>query len=86
MLEATTLYTLLLPSLWVSLAVYASWYFTSAKRYAPMTSEEVRALWEIHKQKNLCRAKHWKKIVHKNKLVGFKCGCGYSKAQKRPII
>jgi len=86
MLEAMTLYTLLLPSVWIFLAAYALWYFTSAKRYAPLTNGEVRALWEIHGRKAPCKARHWQKIVRKNKIVGFKCGCGYEHAQRRPVV
>ena len=86
MLEAMTLYDLLLPVLWASLALYISWFLTSTKRYAPLTKDEVRALWQIHRKSTQCPARHWKKISHKSKLVGFKCGCGYTHAQKRPIV
>jgi hypothetical protein len=86
MLEAMQLYIILVPSLWISLAIYASWYFTSANRYEPLSKSEARALWEIHKQKAQCKERHWERLVQENKTVGFKCECGYEHAQKRPII
>lgn len=85
MLEAITpLFDVVLP--WLSFAAYVAWYLTSAKRYAQLTAAEVKALWEIHKQRGQCKAKRWKKIRHGDKIVGFECGCGYKYAQKRPIL
>lgn len=86
MLEAMTMYNMLLPASWAFLAVYIAWFLTSAKRYAPLTKHEVRALWRIHRRNTKCQARHWKEIFHKSKLVGFKCECGYTHAQKRPIV
>jgi len=86
MLEAATLYPLLVPSLMVSFSTYASWYFMSAKRYAPLTEDEVKTLWKIHKQEASCRARRCQRIVRGRKLIGFKCECGYTHVQKRPMV
>ncbi len=76
---------ILTPTLLVCFAAYAMWYFTSAKCYAPLTLKEARLLWRIHKQEAQCKAKKWQKIMHKNKIIGFECECGYKHVQKRPI-
>jgi hypothetical protein len=87
MLETITpLFDLLLPPLWGSLAAYATWYLTSAKKYVPMTVEEAKTLWEIHAQRENCKSKHWEKIRRGNRIVGFECRCGYKHVQKRHII
>jgi hypothetical protein len=86
MLETAALYSFLVPSLLASFSAYASWYFVSAKRYAPLTKDEVRTLWEIHKQKASCKARHCKRIVRGKKLIGFRCGCGHTHVQKRPMV
>jgi hypothetical protein len=67
-------------------AIYAVWYFTSAKHYAPLTLQEVKLLWKIHKKDAQCRARKWWKICHKDRIVGFKCECGYKHLHKKPIV
>jgi len=87
MLETITpLFNLLLPPLWMSLAAYATWYFTSAKKYAPLTTAEAKALWEIHAQREQCKSKRWKMIKRGDKIVGIECGCGHKHVQKRHIV
>jgi len=73
-------------ALWISLAAYATWYFTSAKNYAPITAKEARILWKIHKRNIRCVAIKWREIKRGDKIVGFECGCGYKHLQKRPIV
>ncbi|MEM3566036.1 MAG: hypothetical protein QXK18_04095 [Candidatus Bathyarchaeia archaeon] len=72
--------------LWVGFAAYATWYFTSAKHYVPLTPNDVRLLWKIHKQTTKCNSKRWREIHRGRKLVGFACECGYKYMQKRPIV
>lgn len=79
-------YKILMPTLWVCFAAYATWYFASAKHYAPLTLKEARLLWKIHKQKAECDARKWREIRRKDKIVGFECECGYKYMQKRPIV
>jgi hypothetical protein len=73
-------------TLWTIFIVYATWYFTSAKDYAPLTPYETRILWKIHKQNIGCNGKKWQIIKRRGKIVGFQCECGYKHVQKRPIV
>ncbi|MEM3612640.1 MAG: hypothetical protein QXH40_04415 [Candidatus Bathyarchaeia archaeon] len=73
-------------TLWISFAAYATWYFTSAKHYAPLTPNEARLLWKIHKQTTKCSSRRWREICRGRKIVGFACECGYKYTQKRPIV
>jgi hypothetical protein len=74
------------PLAWACFAVYAIWYFTSAKHYAPITRAEARALWHIHRQNVRCNGRKCREIRRRDKIVGFECECGYRHFQKRPII
>ena len=76
---------ILMPALWTCFTAYAAWYLTSAKQYAPITYKEARVLWEIHRQKARCESKRWHKIRRRDRMIGFKCDCGYKHVQKRPI-
>jgi hypothetical protein len=73
------------PTLWATFAAYATWYLTSAKDYAPLTSKEAEMLWKIHRQDANCNAKKWHIIKYKGKIIGFECECGHKNTQKRPI-
>lgn len=73
-------------ALWGFLAAYTTWYFTSAKHYAPLTQKEAKILWKIHQQNIKCNAKKWYIIKRRSKIIGFKCDCGYKHVQKRPIV
>jgi hypothetical protein len=72
--------------LWGCLTAYGTWYFTSAKNYAPLTVSEARLLWRIHKRNIRCNARKWQRIKRGGKIIGFKCECGYKHVQKRPIV
>ncbi|MDH5753667.1 MAG: hypothetical protein OEY95_00435 [Candidatus Bathyarchaeota archaeon] len=76
---------ILLPAVWACFTVYTTWYFASAKHYAPLTLKEAKILWKIHKQDVQCEAKKWREIRHGDEIVGFECGCGYKHIQKCPI-
>jgi hypothetical protein len=76
---------ILMPALWVCFTAYAAWYFASAKKYAPLTHKEARILWEIHKQETQCNSSRWHKIRRKDRVIGFKCDCGYKHIQRKPI-
>jgi hypothetical protein len=73
------------PTLWATFAAYAVWYLTAAKDYVPLTRREAEILWKIHRQNANCNAKKWHVVMHKGKIIGFKCECGYKHVQKRPI-
>jgi hypothetical protein len=76
---------ILMLTLWLFFAGYATWYLTSAKRYAPLTFHEADILWRIHKQSIRCKATKWREIKRRGKIVGFECECGYRHIQKCPI-
>ncbi|MGB9683675.1 MAG: hypothetical protein ACPL1Z_01950 [Candidatus Bathyarchaeales archaeon] len=71
--------------LWACFAAYVLWYFTKAKHYAPLTPDEAKVLWKIHKQNARCSSTRWRKILRGGKIVGFECECGYKHIQKRLI-
>jgi len=53
----------------------------------PITFDEVKALWHIHKKNTKCTSHKWRPILRKSeKISGFECECGYKNAQKRPIL
>lgn len=71
---------------WTFLVSYATWYLTSAKHYAPLTLDEAKILWKIHKQDINCDGKKLHVIKRRGKIIGFQCECGYKHMQKRPIV
>jgi hypothetical protein len=77
--------TLMLAS-WIGFTAYSIWYLTAAKHYFPITVNEAKILWKIHKQHIGCTAKKWRIIKRGDNVVGFECGCGYRHLQKRPIV
>ncbi|MEM3730393.1 MAG: hypothetical protein QW667_02675 [Candidatus Bathyarchaeia archaeon] len=76
----------MMAALWICLAVYSAWYFTSAKHYFPITPDEAKILWKIHKKTAGCSSTKWRKIERRGKIIGFECQCGYKHIQKRPIV
>jgi hypothetical protein len=77
---------ILMFTVWGCLTTYAIWYFTLAKHYAPITFNEAKILWKIHKQNIRCNARKWRGIKRQGKIIGFECGCGYKHIQKRPLV
>lgn len=73
-------------TVWAGFAIYTVWYFAYAKHFAPITYNEARILWKIHKQSANCNGKRWREIKRKNAIVGFECECGYKHIQRRPIV
>jgi hypothetical protein len=71
---------------WTCFVAYATWYLTLAKYTAPISVEEARLLWKIHRQSINCNAKKWREIKHHGKIVGFQCGCGYKHVQQKPLV
>src|SRR3990170_2654206 len=79
--------TIVLPTLWVSFTCYLVWYATSAKRTEPITIDDAKMLWKIHKKCSSCTSHKWQPLRRRNgKIQGFKCECGYKYTQKRPLI
>ena len=76
----------LVPAIWLSLGFCIAWFLLSAKRSVPLSDKEVKMLWKIHKRKTRCKAKKYKKVTSRGKIIGFKCDCGHKYVQKKPII
>ena len=73
-------------TVWVFFAGYLVWYTTAAKCDAPLTVNEARVLWKIHKRNTNCTRHKWRRITCKSgKVLGFECECGYKYTQKRLI-
>lgn len=73
------------PTMWTCFTVYAARYLMSAKHYAPLTLNEARLLWKIHKQNTRCESRKWNEVRHNGSIIGFKCECGDKYIQKKPV-
>ena len=72
--------------LWITLTTYTIWFLFKAKTYQPLTLDDLALTWKLHKQKTKCKADHIQKLIkNNNKIIGFKCQCGYEFKQKRLI-
>lgn len=78
--------SIIMPALWGCFTMYASWYFTKAKHYCPITPTEARQLWKIHKNYTHCNGRKWRQVKNGKKTVGFQCECGFRHTQKRPLV
>ncbi len=82
----TTTLTLTI-SAWTVFAAYTSWLVFKAKHNVPITLQEAKALWHIHKKNSACKAHKWEPLAQKGDLAkGFKCQCGYKYTQKKPLV
>jgi hypothetical protein len=72
---------------WAIFMAYLLWYMTSVKRSEPITVDEAKVLWKIHKKTARCKGHKWSPITRRGgKLKGFQCECGYKYSQKRPLV
>jgi hypothetical protein len=79
--------TIILPAAWAIFTGYLLWYMVAVKRSTPLTSDEAKVLWKIHKKAAHCAGQKWQPVTRKGgKLLGFQCECGYHYTQKRPMI
>ena len=63
------------------------WFMIAVKRSEPITVDEAKMLWKIHKKTTHCGGKKWQPITRKgDKLKGFQCECGYNYSQERPML
>ena len=77
---------LLIGGFWLALAVYCFWYFFLAKTFQPLTLDDLALTWQLHKNQTGCTASRIHSLLERNnKVVGFKCECGYEFQQKRLI-
>ena len=57
------------------------------KRTIPITIEDAKVMWTLHKQNSRCKCRKWRLLGRKeDKVIGFQCECGYKYKQKKPII
>ncbi len=77
----------LMVTAWSGFAVCAGWVFISAKTNTPITMEDAKVMWVMHKKNAECKSRKWQPVKkRKGKIVGFKCECGYKYEQKRPVL
>jgi hypothetical protein len=78
--------TLLLWAFWFIFGAYSFWFFSKAKTIQPLALDDLALIWKLHKQQTGCTAPSILSLLAKNnKIVGFKCNCGYEFLQKRLI-
>jgi len=77
---------IIVPTVWGGFAVYGAWCFTRAKRLSPLTKNEAKQLWTIHRQDSNCKGQKWRQVKRGKLTVGFECECGYKHVQKRPLL
>lgn len=78
---------IIIAAIWASFTGYTVWYVTSAKRNVPITFDDAKTLWKIHKKTAKCAGHKWRPIsCSGGKISGFECECGYKYNQKRPIV
>ena len=70
---------------WLFLVAYIIWFLALAKDYVALTGNETTFLWKLHKRQARCSCTRFEKIIHKKKVVGFTCACGYEYLSKRLI-
>ncbi len=59
----------------------------TVKCTAPISPNEAEVIWTMHRKTTCCRGHKWKPIKHRHdKIVGFRCECGYKYTQKRPLV
>jgi hypothetical protein len=74
-------------AVWSVFTIYLLWYLVSVKRRAPISMDEAKMLWKIHKKNCHCSSNKWKPITRRGgKIEGFQCECGYKYAQNRPLM
>ena len=78
---------IILPVIWASFACYFLWFATSAKRNVPITLDDAKTLWKIHRKTTKCTCHKWRPLSRKSgKISGFECECGYKYTQRRPLL
>jgi hypothetical protein len=59
----------------------------AVKRSEPLTVDEAKALWKIHKKTYRCGGHKWQAFKRRGgKLKGFQCEWGYDYSQKQPML
>jgi hypothetical protein len=70
-------------AVWGALAAFGLCLLAIAKRKVPISIEEAKVLWKIHKQDTNCNRHKWEPLSERNgKITGFKCECGHQYSQR----
>jgi hypothetical protein len=70
-------------AVWGALATFGLCLLAIAKRKVPISIEEAKVLWKIHKHDTNCSRHKWKPLTERNgKITGFKCECGHQYSQR----
>jgi hypothetical protein len=79
--------SIILPIISISTFITILLLMASTKRKVPITVEEAKTLWKIHKKTTKCTAHKWQPVSPKGTMLnGFKCECGYKYTQKKPLV
>ena len=79
--------TVIVTAVWSVFSIYLLWYLTAVHRSEPITIDEAKMLWKIHKKNCRCASNKWQPIKRRGgKIKGFQCECGFKYAQSRPIV
>jgi hypothetical protein len=74
-------------AVWSAFTIYLLWYLVAVKRREPISMDEAKMLWKIHKKNFHCASNKWQPLTRRGgKIEGFQCDCGYKYAQNRPIM
>jgi len=62
-------------------------FLSLAKRNAPISIDDAKVIWTMHRKDSGCNRREWQFIKRReDKVIGFKCACGYEYKQKRPLL
>ena len=79
--------TIMATAIGAALATVLLCVMASAKRGVPITVDEAKVLWKIHKKNSDCNGHKWQPLKRKgDKIKGFQCECGYKYKQIKPIV
>jgi hypothetical protein len=63
---------------------YFCWYLFVGKTLQPVTTEEIELMWRLHRTQTGCNGSRITDLLsYRNKVVGYRCECGYEFRQKR---
>ena len=61
--------------------------FTLGRCSAPITVNDAKVMWMMHRKGTHCSGHKWEPIKgKKDKIIGFRCECGHKYTQKRPLV
>ena len=65
---------------------YFCWYVFVGKTLQPVSAEEIDLMWRLHRMQTKCNGSRFTDLLsYREKIVGYRCECGYEFKQKRLI-